>query len=120
MDKVLSFGLVIASVFGTVSAIKGISDMGTRFPSEPVTECVKSSEGRFYNCMEFENVETDKKTEEKYYQFESDDGEVQWVLTEGEIGFVPNADDKYVLYYSDNGDTGDIYGVFVRIERDVK
>jgi hypothetical protein len=42
---------------------------------------------------------------EQYYQFESYDGTVKWVLTENDIGFVPSKEKEYVLIYCENGTT---------------
>lgn len=44
-------------------------------------------------------------SDEKLYQFYSDNNKVWWVLTESEIGCVPNMGDKYMLYYTDNATT---------------
>ena len=56
--------------------------------------------GKFYGDM----ICTDyKDIEDTYYQFKSDDDTVWWILTAKEIGHVPNTDDKYTLYYANNG-----------------
>lgn len=36
------------------------------------------------------------------YQFESEDGETRWVLSVGELGFVPDMCRKYTVYFSQN------------------
>lgn len=40
-----------------------------------------------------------------YYHFKSDDNRVWWVLTESQLGFVPNANTEYMLTYDNNGTT---------------
>lgn len=44
-------------------------------------------------------------TGEILYHFKSDDNAVWWMLTEKEIGFVPNNEDLYTLIYYNNGTT---------------
>lgn len=57
-------------------------------------------EGKFYGDM----ICTDSDgIEDVYYQFRSDDDSVWWILTAAEIGHIPNTEDKYKLYYTDNG-----------------
>lgn len=57
-------------------------------------------EGKFYG----DTICTDNKgIEDTYYQFRSDDDSVWWILTAEEIGHIPNTEDKYKLYYTDNG-----------------
>lgn len=61
---------------------------------------VTAVEGKFYGdltCKNYQGIEN------VYYQFRSDNDTVWWVLTIEEIGHIPNADDKYILYYTDNG-----------------
>ena len=56
--------------------------------------------GKFYGdmiCTDYKGIEN------TYYQFKSDDDTVWWILTAKEIGYVPNTDDKYTLYYANNG-----------------
>lgn len=70
--------------------------------SEGLELPVIAIEGKFYGdmiCRDCQGVE------DTYYQFKSDDDTVWWVLTEAEIGRIPNAEDKYTLYYMDNGTT---------------
>lgn len=61
---------------------------------------VLSIEGKFYSDMVCKDY---KGVEDVYYQFKSDDDTVWWILTETEIGHIPNFDDKYILHYTDNG-----------------
>ena len=42
---------------------------------------------------------------ELYYQFKSNDNTVWWMLTEEEIGCIPNGSAEYVLIYDNNGTT---------------
>ena len=57
-------------------------------------------EGKFYGDM----ICTDSNgIEDVYYQFRSDDDSVWWILTAEEVGHIPNIEDKYKLYYTDNG-----------------
>lgn len=57
-------------------------------------------EGKFYGDM----ICTDSNgIEDVYYQFRSDDDSVWWILTAEEVGHIPNIEDKYKLYYADNG-----------------
>lgn len=63
---------------------------------------VISVEGKFYEdmiCTDFQG------NEDIYYQFRSDDDALWWLLTASEIGHIPNLDDKYTLFYMDNGTT---------------
>ena len=57
-------------------------------------------EGSFTTSDANGNVET-------YYHFKSDDNRVWWLLTEEQIGFVPNRGDEYVVIYHNNGTTAD-------------
>lgn len=41
--------------------------------------------------------------ENSYYQFRSYDDEVWWLLTEQEIGHIPNGTDEYRLTFSNSG-----------------
>lgn len=68
--------------------------------SEGMKIPVISVKGKFYGDM----ICTDcNGIEDTYYQFKSDDDTVWWILTATEIGHTPNTDDKYTLYYTDNG-----------------
>ena len=70
--------------------------------SEKMEIPVIAIEGKFYGdmiCRDCQGLEA------IYYQFKSDDDTVWWALTETEIGHVPNTDEKYTLYYTDNGTT---------------
>lgn len=61
-------------------------------------------EGKFYGdmiCKDYQGIE------DVYYQFRSDDDSVWWLLTATEIGHIPNTEDKYILYYTDNGTVKD-------------
>lgn len=68
--------------------------------SEGVEIPVTAIEGKFYDKMVHDEYQD---TEGVYYQFKSDDNEVLWLLTSDEIGHIPNTNDKYILYYTDNG-----------------
>jgi hypothetical protein len=70
------------------------------FGAQNDTEFV-STEGRFYNDGWV--LSDTQGNEETYYQFRSDDNETWWLLTEEEIGEVPNTEDKYVLTYHNGG-----------------
>ena len=60
---------------------------------------VISAEGKFYG----DTICTDGKgVTDTYYQFKSDDDKVWWILNADEIGHIPNINDKYTLYYTDN------------------
>lgn len=63
---------------------------------------VVQTEGRFYGSVEAETLE---EKSEVLYQFRSDDNETWWLLTEHEIGHVPNNKDKYILIFNNNGTT---------------
>lgn len=52
----------------------------------------------------FEATDTNGNTN-MYYQFKSNDNETWWLLTEEEIGFVPDEYAEYVLTYDNNGTT---------------
>ena len=60
-----------------------------------------STEGRFHGELDLFDSKENTNT---YYQFRSDDNEVWWLLTESEIGHIPNTTDKYIITY-DNGGT---------------
>ena len=59
-----------------------------------------TTEGKFHTAF-------DDVYGEMLYQFKSDDNTVWWLLTEDEIGFIPNFNDKYTLTYDNNGTTAD-------------
>lgn len=63
---------------------------------------VEKVDGKFCNTFESEDESGYTDT---YYQFESYDNEVSWVLTEKEIGYIPKNNTKYMLIYNDNGTT---------------
>lgn len=68
--------------------------------SEGMEIPVVGIEGKFYG----DTICTDSNgIEDTYYQFRSDDDSVWWILTAEEIGHIPNTEDKYTLYYTDNG-----------------
>ena len=76
-----------------VEDINGEVCDGTKIP-------VVSIDGKFYGnvvCTDSDGVD------DVYYQFRSDDDSVWWILTAEEIGHIPNEQDKYTLYYADNG-----------------
>lgn len=57
-------------------------------------------DGRFYST--FIGVDNKGNTS-AYYQFKSNDNEVWWILTEKELGFIPQSNTEYSFAYSDNG-----------------
>ena len=68
--------------------------------SEGMEIPVIAIEGKFYGdtiCKDHKGIE------DIYYQFRSDDDTVWWILTAAEIGHIPNTEDKYILYYTNNG-----------------
>ena len=64
---------------------------------------IQSVMGRFYTSLDAYSMSD--KNEEVLYQFRSDDNEVWWLLSAEEIGHIPNFEDKYILYFCDNGTT---------------
>ena len=74
-----------------VTDINGEVSVGSKIPVVQVS-------GKFYGDL----LCRDNHVEECYYQFKSDDGLVWWLLTQDEIGHIPNTTDRYTLYYSDN------------------
>lgn len=68
--------------------------------SEGMEIPVIAIEGKFYDNM---TCTDSQGVEDIYYQFKSDDDTVWWILTATEIGHIPNTEDKYTLYYTDNG-----------------
>ena len=76
-----------------------ISLIATLTNSNTTTEVV---EGRFYNTV---NAYTQNYEEQTLYQFRSDDNSVWWLLTEEEIGEIPNTTDRYILAFNNNGTT---------------
>lgn len=81
-----------------VSDINGEVSEGTMIP-------VACAKGRFYgDGMVSRDLNGNRFV---HYRFKSDDGKVSWFLSESDIGFIPRAEDSYLLYYSDNGTTKD-------------
>ena len=70
------------------------------FKPESETKCTVS--GKFYNNAELTDTNGNEDT---YYQFKSNDNEVWWLLTEEEIGHIPNGNTEYALTYDNNGTT---------------
>lgn len=66
----------------------------------PITKVV----GKFYCDFRASNYDG---YEDVYYQFRSDDDEVWWALTAEEMGFAPDLEMQYALYFTDNGTTKD-------------
>lgn len=60
--------------------------------------------GKFYHGIELSNVDGEIS---EYYQFRSDDDSVWWLLTEEEVGEIPNFTDAYTLIFYDNGTTAE-------------
>lgn len=60
--------------------------------------------GRFHNIMENINYYGEKVT---HYQFKAFDDSVWWLLTENEIGEIPDFESAYVLRFFDNGTTAE-------------
>ena len=58
--------------------------------------------GKFHHTMELKDI---NGTEDTYYQFRSNDDQVWWLLTETEMGFVPDYNTEYTLTYDNNGTT---------------
>jgi hypothetical protein len=58
--------------------------------------------GKFHHTMELKDI---NGTEDLYYQFRSSDNTVWWLLTETEMGFVPDYNTEYTLTYDNNGTT---------------
>lgn len=59
---------------------------------------VKRAEGKIYEVVDCGNAEG-------YYEFRSNDDEILWALTEEVIGFTPDTEARYIIYFSDNGTT---------------
>lgn len=62
------------------------------------------AEGKFYTDFEATDY---RGIDDTYYQFRSDDNEVWWALTAKDIGFTPDTETQYILYFTDNGTTPD-------------
>ena len=58
--------------------------------------------GKFYGSC---NISGTNGSADTYYFFKANDDSVWWQLTAEEIGFVPSADEEYVLAYDNNGTT---------------
>ena len=88
--------IIIPIVAGTY--IWGMVAFTPDYNANGVNEVV----GKFHNTTELtdSNGNTDI-----YYQFKSNDNEVWWLLTETEMGFVPNENAEYALTYYNNGTT---------------
>lgn len=71
------------------------------FQPETESETIETT-GKFYNNLEMKDINGNEDT---YYQFKSNDNEVWWLLTEEEIGHIPNRNTEYVLTYDNNGTT---------------
>lgn len=68
--------------------------------SSMLSKNIVKADGKFHGKFESED-------EEIYYQFKSNDDVVWWVLTENEIGFIPENNTEYILIYNNNGTTKD-------------
>lgn len=85
-DKIKMLDIPVADINGNVTE-------GREIP-------VCNAKGKFYSS----SVYTDERgMKDTYYQFKSDDGKVWWVLSTKEIGFIPDTEKNFILYYSDNG-----------------
>lgn len=94
------YAVVEFSKGGTIEMMDILAEDINGEVSEGVEIPVIAIEGKFYGdmiCEDYQGVE------DTYYQFKSDDGTEWWILTETEIGHIPNTNDKYTLYYTDNG-----------------
>lgn len=60
------------------------------------------AKGKFYNS--YPMTDNNGKTN-IYYQFKSNDSEVWWILTEDDIGYIPNKNIEYTLFYYNNETT---------------
>lgn len=71
-----------------------------------LVSCTKANtvsvSGKFNDTIEATDDNGDTNL---YYQFKSNDGKVWWILTEKEMGFVPDEGTEYVLTYNNNGTT---------------
>ena len=95
MKKILTLVLILCITF---LLTVGILDVCNR--NEPNT--IIEATGKFYHTMELTDVDGN---EDVYYQFRSNDNTVWWLLTESEIGFIPDYNTTYTLTYDDNGTT---------------
>ena len=71
------------------------------FQPETESETIETV-GKFYNNLDMKDINGNEDT---YYQFKSNDNETWWLLTEEEIGHIPNENTEYVLTYNNNGTT---------------
>ena len=63
---------------------------------------IESTTGTFDGSYEATDTNGNVDT---YYHFKSDDNRVWWVLTESQLGFIPNENTEYMLTYDNNGTT---------------
>lgn len=63
---------------------------------------VKSAKGKFHGSFLASNKDGVK---DRYYQFKSDDDSVWWCLSAKELGFTPDTNSKYEIYFSENSTT---------------
>lgn len=98
-------------IYAVVEVVYGREIKFIDIPMENFNREVKQSQkidfqtvyGKFYNTIEA--IHNGKN--ETMYQFRSFDNSVWWLLSESEIGFVPNYNNTYVLMYCDNGTTAE-------------
>ncbi len=89
MKKILIAALCLLTV-ATLTSCK----------AEPNT--IIETTGKFHHTMELKD---NNGIEDTYYQFRSNDNTVWWLLTETDIGFVPDYNTEYTLTYDNSGTT---------------
>lgn len=116
MSNGLYASFMLALAISTVNAVNTATNTIEGFYKNESEAQIHCSVGKFTTGMEFASDEPNN-AREVYYEFEADNGEVSWVLTEEEIGFVPNSNDYYTLWFSDNGTDDLCDDELIRIER---
>lgn len=94
--------IVLAELAIAIPLVTGIYAWGMlAFQPEIETEIIETT-GKFYNNLDMKDINGNEDT---YYQFKSNNNETWWLLTEEEIGHIPNGNTEYVLTYDNNGTT---------------
>lgn len=96
--------LVLAASLSVVLLLSACGAGAERAESYPqVSEHIQTVSGKFYFAAEMEDLEGSR---EMLYQFRSDDDAVWWLLSEEELGFVPQLlEQQYLLTFDNHGTT---------------
>lgn len=100
LNKILKT-IILIELAIAIPVVVGIYAWGMLgFPPDNANKC--TTVGKFDETIDI--TDTNGNTE-RHYHFKSNDNEVWWLLTESEIGFVPNENTEYMLTYDNKGTT---------------